>query len=384
MPKLNNESISVSDSEIDLNEGNSQEAVDCIVFFINETALGQSPQVEIVTNKISINAIIDSGSEVNLISEEIYGKLIKAGAQIPVLPVENVVLVTAFGKKSKRIRQQVLIEFTMEDDFFECIFLISSQLKNEAIIGCQFLKEYGICIDFCREIISYVRGDVKKELAFVNKDRIRSARRNDPRQAREPILQNNPSAGQKPEHPSADCGDHVITRPSHSCSKPTPHQTLATSHERVLKGGNSNCVETQCRMMRELKGRVSPVYGAECDHLSRVYELPDTEIYDEVNIQSQGSVDRNAASDINVDVMYVKRGLQVGDPCPRPKPHPPDPRSLKKCDVSSSVEQVISLSEPQRKELYETLKKYMDHMTTKPGRCNLLEYKFQVSTDKHL
>jgi hypothetical protein len=131
-----------------------------------------------------------------------------------------------------------------------------------------------------------------------------------------------------------------------------------------------------------LKGRVSPDYGAECDHLSIVSELPDTEISDEVNIQNHGSVDRNAANDINVDVMYVKRGLQVGDPTPRPKPHPDDPRSLQKCDVSALVKQVISLSEPQQKELYETLIKYMDHMTTKPGRCNLLDYKFQVNTDK--
>jgi hypothetical protein len=84
------------------------------------------------------------------------------------------------------------------------------------------LKEYGICIDFCREIISYVRGDVKKEHAFVKKARIRSARRNDPRQAREPILQNNPSIGQKSEHPSADCGGHEITRPVQAVLNP-PH-----------------------------------------------------------------------------------------------------------------------------------------------------------------
>jgi hypothetical protein len=45
MPKLNNESISVSDSEIGLNEGNSHDVADSIVFFINETTLGQSPKV---------------------------------------------------------------------------------------------------------------------------------------------------------------------------------------------------------------------------------------------------------------------------------------------------------------------------------------------------
>jgi hypothetical protein len=54
--------------------------------------------------RTGINAILDSGSEVNLLSEGVYEKLIKAGVDIPVLPVENVVLMTAFGKRSKRIR----------------------------------------------------------------------------------------------------------------------------------------------------------------------------------------------------------------------------------------------------------------------------------------
>jgi hypothetical protein len=80
----------------------SQDAADYVIFFINETTLGQSPHVEIkVTAKFIVNAILDSGSEVNLISGKIYEKLIKAGVQVPVLSVENVVLVTAFGKRSK-------------------------------------------------------------------------------------------------------------------------------------------------------------------------------------------------------------------------------------------------------------------------------------------
>jgi hypothetical protein len=100
--KLPEEPISDGNSERELVEKNSHDAADCIVFFINDTILGQSPQIEImVTDKLMINAILDSRSEVNLISQEIYEKLIKAGATILVLPVENVVLVTAFGKRSK-------------------------------------------------------------------------------------------------------------------------------------------------------------------------------------------------------------------------------------------------------------------------------------------
>jgi hypothetical protein len=92
----------------------------------------------------------DSGSEVNLLSECVYDRLVKSGVEVPVLPLENVVLVTAFGRRSRKIRSQALIEFTIGRGIFEGVFMISPQLTSEAIIGCQLLKEYGININFDR------------------------------------------------------------------------------------------------------------------------------------------------------------------------------------------------------------------------------------------
>jgi hypothetical protein len=51
-----------------------------------------------VLDKFKFTAILDSGSEVNLLSERIYEELTDAGVEIPILPVEGVVLVTAFGR----------------------------------------------------------------------------------------------------------------------------------------------------------------------------------------------------------------------------------------------------------------------------------------------
>jgi hypothetical protein len=139
--KFNDESINVNDLET--------ETTDCVVFFSSEATLDQSPQVEIVVaGKLIIRVILDSGNEDNLLSERIYEEPTNSDVNIPVLPVEHVVLVTAFGKHSKRIKQQALMEFATGNDLFESVFIISSQLTNEAIIGCQFLKEYGISINF--------------------------------------------------------------------------------------------------------------------------------------------------------------------------------------------------------------------------------------------
>jgi hypothetical protein len=130
---------------------------DCIVFFINEANLCKSPHEEIkVAGRIVINAILDSRSEVNLLSERLYEELTQSSVDIPVLPVEHVVLVIAFGKRLKQIKQQALIEFTVGNELFESVFMVSSQLTNEAIISCQFLKEYGVGINFDRGAFSYV------------------------------------------------------------------------------------------------------------------------------------------------------------------------------------------------------------------------------------
>jgi hypothetical protein len=71
--------------------------------------------------------------------------LVKSGIGVPVLCVENAVLATDFGKRSRKFTQQALVEFTTDGEF-----IISLHLANESIIGCQFLKEYDININFER------------------------------------------------------------------------------------------------------------------------------------------------------------------------------------------------------------------------------------------
>jgi hypothetical protein len=106
----NNDNDGDESSGSELIDISSRDAANYVVLYINETTLGTSPNVEInITDTLKCNAIFDSGSDLSLISQEVYNKLISANIQVPVLPVENVVLVTAFGRKSKRIKQQVLI-----------------------------------------------------------------------------------------------------------------------------------------------------------------------------------------------------------------------------------------------------------------------------------
>jgi hypothetical protein len=169
LPKLTKEPKGEGQLEPEL-RSDLDTATDCVVLFINEANLENCPRIEIsISGKFKIKAILDSGSEVNLLSEGVYEGLIKSGLQIALLPVENVLLVTASGRKSKRIRRQALVDFSISQDFFEGVFFIYSQLINEAIIDCQFLMEYRFRINFESGTFSYVRDGLITEHSFAIK-----------------------------------------------------------------------------------------------------------------------------------------------------------------------------------------------------------------------
>jgi hypothetical protein len=45
------------------------------------------------------------------LTEKLYDQLVEARVSVPTLPLDNVALVTAFGRRTKRIKRQALIEF---------------------------------------------------------------------------------------------------------------------------------------------------------------------------------------------------------------------------------------------------------------------------------
>jgi hypothetical protein len=92
-------------------------------------------------------AILDTGSEVNLLYEWVYIKIINSGINILTWPLEGVMLITAFGKRSNKVRKQAMVEFTIGEGKFEGVFMVSPQLTNDVILGCQFLEEYTVSID---------------------------------------------------------------------------------------------------------------------------------------------------------------------------------------------------------------------------------------------
>jgi hypothetical protein len=99
------------------------------------------------------------------------------------------------------------------------------------------------------------------------------------------------------------------------------------------------------------------------------------------NSQIIGYICDDASQKRDLERRY-RKNLTVADPIFTPTPYSADPRSLQRQELIAVVEQVDTLCDVERRKLYEVLVKYLSHMTTKPGRCNLFKYKFEVNTDK--
>jgi hypothetical protein len=78
------------------------------------------------------------------------------------LTSEGAILITALGTRSKRIKKQVLLHFTLGTDSFEQNFLVCSQLIGPVILGANFFNEYGIVLDFKEQCLCYEMGEVRK------------------------------------------------------------------------------------------------------------------------------------------------------------------------------------------------------------------------------
>jgi hypothetical protein len=64
------------------------------------------------------------------------------------LGVQNAVLVSAFGNKTKRIRMQPMMPICINDIVVSHIFLISPQLLTQALLGVEFCRMNNITINF--------------------------------------------------------------------------------------------------------------------------------------------------------------------------------------------------------------------------------------------
>ena len=158
-------------SDNDAYKFNSSDKDELTVFYINEANLNNCPRVEVRFGDQAVDCYIDSGSEVSVISEKLYNKLVLKGLPTYEIGINNAVLITAFGNRTKRLKKQVYLEFAIGQDVFENVFLVSPQLIGSVIIGCDFARDCGLIIDFNAECIKYKRDGILRKQGFSQRRR---------------------------------------------------------------------------------------------------------------------------------------------------------------------------------------------------------------------
>jgi hypothetical protein len=74
------------------------------MFFVNEEKLNSCPRVPICIGNQHIPSVIDTGSQISLLMEELYHRLRSKGVEGLELGAQNTLLVSVFGNKTKHIR----------------------------------------------------------------------------------------------------------------------------------------------------------------------------------------------------------------------------------------------------------------------------------------
>lgn len=96
---------------------------------------------------------IDTGAEYSVIREDCYVKLKERNLVKECLPVTNVKLYGALGRKSERVSRQVLIEATHGGDKVEIRCLVVKGCFTDLIIGMDFMRRAQASINFHEGIL---------------------------------------------------------------------------------------------------------------------------------------------------------------------------------------------------------------------------------------
>jgi len=131
--------------------------------YIAENRRHECPNLLIKIVDQEVFALIDTGCELSIMNEHLYNKLRHEGLRCFELPTQHVNLLSAFNKKSNRVKKLAMLDVSIGDFKINQIVSLSPQLLTDAILGLDFLVDYHAVINFAeRSIHSKLMVDAPK------------------------------------------------------------------------------------------------------------------------------------------------------------------------------------------------------------------------------
>ena len=99
--------------------------------------------------------MIDTGANISIINVIELERIQKeCGKTLPMLPVNNIVLIGATGRQNKTIRNQVSINVVSRGIALNMVFLVATGLPFNILVGCDVLRRNSAIIDLNQEKVS--------------------------------------------------------------------------------------------------------------------------------------------------------------------------------------------------------------------------------------
>jgi hypothetical protein len=110
-----------------LNEGS-------YTLFIAENKKHECPRLMIKIQGKEVFALIDTGCELSIMNEHLYNRLRHEGLRCCELPTQHVNLLSAFNKKSHRVKKQAMLDVEISNIKINQVVLLSPQLLTDVIL----------------------------------------------------------------------------------------------------------------------------------------------------------------------------------------------------------------------------------------------------------
>jgi len=357
--------------------------------FIAEDKLQECPKVKVNIGSEEITAILDTGCELCLMSQDLYNKLWDNGVRNQELPVQNMKLVSAFNYRARKVNIQAMLTLKFREVRVDQIFLIAPRLMTQVLIGVDFCVANKVTISFPDKCFSMaVDNQATKHMFLQGTD--------------DSATSVNNSAFDDPR-----CSDVRLTSVVFLNSAETEslidRHTINTPHKET---------ESEVSTVRDSSGlagsQVRSVGGSHCNMPPRQdacedinncfakYEETRKILYEKDNaksqegnshmsddIESRKSEDMKTQKDARLCLVAGcdKTGTNGTTQATINSSDLSDNRNVTSEQLRAKVDENADLSDFQKERLYAILSKYGSHLTKRPGRCNHIEYTFEMTGD---
>lgn len=125
---------------------------------LKEKSLNVNPliMVEVRIGNETLKAVVDTGASYCCIRQEEYAKLKAMGNLDGELPVCQVQLITAIGKKKFKVNTQVWVELIFGNKRSRVVMFVVPGLFAPVVLGLNWLRESKLMIDCSKDLVKYV------------------------------------------------------------------------------------------------------------------------------------------------------------------------------------------------------------------------------------